>query len=366
MSASHGEPSSIGPDRPSSAISPGADDPIAGLEHKAREQLPQSVYDYYAAGSGHETTVAANAAAWSLLRLRPRVLRDVSTVELSTSVLGDPIPHPIMVAPTASHSFAHPDAELATVRGAARADALMVISTRSNVTLEELARAAPDAPRWFQVYVMRDRGWTRELLARAAAAGCTALLLTGDTPYIGRKLRPSMQTLRAPDAATANRPSATPADQLASEQDPSITFETIAWLREESGLPVVVKGVLRGDDARRCVQAGAAGVVVSNHGGRQLDGAIATATALPEVVDAIGDTAEVYVDGGIRSGTDVLRALALGARAVLIGRPVLWALALGGADGVAAMLEQLRQQLWEAAALAGAATISEITPDLIA
>jgi 4-hydroxymandelate oxidase len=287
-------------------------------------------------------------------------------VELSTSLLGEPVKHPILVAPTASHSFAHPEAELATARGAARADALMVISTRSNVTLEELASAAPDARRWFQVYVMRDRGWTRELMSRAAAAGCTALVLTGDTPYVGRKLRPSMATLRVPDAATANRPAAAPAHELASEQDPSISFDAIAWLREESGLPVVVKGVLRGDDARRCVEAGAAGVVVSNHGGRQLDGALATAAALPEVVDAIGDAAEVYVDGGIRSGTDVLRALALGARAVLVGRPVLWALAVGGADGVATVLEHLRQQLWEAAALAGAATIAEITPDLVA
>jgi 4-hydroxymandelate oxidase len=341
-------------------------DPLALLERQARERLPEAIYDYYAAGSGPETTLAANLAAWSRLRLRPRVLRDVSTVELSTSVLGEPVAHPILVAPTASHSFAHAEAELATVRGAARAGALMVISTRSNVTLEDLASAVPEAQRWFQVYVMRDRGWTRELLARAAAAGCTALVLTGDTPYVGRKLRPSMQTLRVPDIATANRPSAAPVDEHASWQDPSITFDAIAWLAEESGLPVVVKGVLRGDDARRCVQAGAAAVVVSNHGGRQLDGAIATATALPEVVDAIGDGAEVYVDGGIRSGTDVLRALALGARAAFVGRPVLWGLAVDGADGVANVLELLREQLWEAAALAGAATLAEITPDLIA
>ena len=342
------------------------DDPIAAFERQARERLPQAVYDYYAAGAGSEATLAANLAAWSQLRLRPRVLRDVSNVELSTSVLGEPVPHPILVAPSASHSFAHAEAELATVRGAARAESLMVISTRSNVTLEDLAGAEPDARRWFQVYMMRDRGWTRELLTRAADAGCTALVLTGDTPYVGRKMRPSMATLRVPDAATANRPSSAPADELASEQDPSVTFDAIAWLREESGLPVIVKGVLRGDDARRCVQAGAAGVVVSNHGGRQLDGAIATATALPEVVDAIGDSGEVYVDGGIRSGTDVLRALALGARAVLVGRPVLWALAVGGADGVAELLEHFRRQLWEAAALAGAATLAEITPDLLA
>jgi 4-hydroxymandelate oxidase len=343
------------------------DDPIAGLERVARERLPRSVYDYYAAGAGHETTLAANLAAWSRVAIRPRVLRDVSSVDLSTSLLGTPVAHPILVAPTASHRLGHPDGELATIRGAARAAALMVVSTRASVALEELAAAEPESGRWFQVYVMRDRGWTRELIARAAASGCTALVLTGDTPYVGRKLRPSIETLQVPDDVyTANRPASAPAGELAGWQDPSITFETIEWLRQESGLPVLVKGVLRGDDADRCVRAGAAGVVVSNHGGRQLDGAIASATALPEVVDAVGDRVEVYVDGGIRSGLDVLRALALGARAVLVGRPVLWGLAVGGADGVAGVLQRLRDDLWQAAALAGAATIGEITRDLIA
>jgi 4-hydroxymandelate oxidase len=343
------------------------DDPIAALERLARERLPRPVYDYYAAGGGHETTVAANLDAWSQVRLRPRVLRDVASIDLSTSLLGSAVEHPILVAPTASHRLGHPDGELATIRGAARAGSVMVVSTRSSVTFEELAAAEPDAARWFQVYMMRDRGWTRELVARAADAGCSALMLTGDTPYVGRKLRASIDTLRvSDDVHTANRPSAAPAGDLASWQDPSITFEAIEWLREESELPVLVKGVLRGDDAVRCVEAGAAGVVVSNHGGRQLDGAIATATALPEVVDAIGEAAEVYVDGGIRSGVDVLRALALGARAVLVGRPVLWGLAVSGADGVASVLERLRDELRQAAALAGAASLAEITRDLVA
>jgi 4-hydroxymandelate oxidase len=293
------------------------------------------------------------------------VLRDVSRVDLSTILLGEPVPHPILVAPTASHRFGHTDGELATARGAAQAGSLMVISTRASVTLEAIAAAAPNAQRWFQVYVMRDRGWTTELVQRAQAAGSTALMLTGDTPYVGGKRRATIDSLEVADELwMANRSSSAPIDQ-GDRHDPSITFDVIAWLREQSGLPVIVKGVLRGDDARRCIEAGASAVVVSNHGGRQLDGAIATARALPEVVASVGDDGEVYVDGGIRRGVDVLRALALGARAVLIGRPVLWGLVTGGADGVAAVLQDLRDELHEAAALAGAATVAEITDDLL-
>ena len=291
------------------------------------------------------------------------MLRDVSSVDLSTTVLGEPVPHPILVAPTASHRLGHPDGELATARGAARANSLMVISTRASVTLEAIAAAAPNAQRWFQVYVMRDRGWTTELVQRAQSAGATALMLTGDTPYVGSKRQATKSTL-VDEITMANRPSIAPIDQ-GERHDPSITFDVIAWLREQSGLPVIVKGVLRGDDARRCLEAGASAVVVSNHGGRQLDRAVATARALPEVVASVGDDGEVYVDGGIRHGVDVLLALALGARAVLIGRPVLWGLVTGGADGVAAVLQGLRDELHEAAALAGAATVAEITDDLL-
>ena len=338
---------------------------MTDLQQCARELLPEAVYDYYAAGAGPESTLAANLAAWSELRLRPRVLRDVSRVELSTTVLGEPVPHPILVAPTAVHRLGHPEGELATARGAARAGSLMVVATRASVTLEAIAAAAPDAQRWFQVYVMRDRGWTAELVQRAVAIGATALMLTGDTPYVASNRRATKTTLQVPDdISMANRPTASPIDN-GDGQDPSITFDTVAWLREQSGLPVIVKGVLRGDDARRAIEAGAGAVVVSNHGGRQLDGAVASARALPEVVAAVGDDGEVYVDGGIRTGVDVLRALALGARAVLIGRPVLWGLVTGGADGVAAVLQDLRAELHEAAALAGATTVPEITEDLL-
>jgi 4-hydroxymandelate oxidase len=339
---------------------------VIDLQQRARELLPDGAYAYYATGAGPESTLAANLAAWSELKLRPRVLRDVSRVDLSTTVLGDPIPHPILVAPTALHRLGHVDGELATARGAALAGSLMVISTGASVALEAIAAAAPAAQRWFQLYVLRDRAWTIELVQRAQAAGATALVLTADTPYVSTTRQVTRTTMQVPDEMRmANRPSVAPIDE-GELHDPSITFDVIAWLRELSGLPVIVKGVLRGDDARRCLEAGACGVVVSNPGGRQLDGAVATARALPEVVASVGDDGEVYVDGGIRSGVDVLRALALGARAVLIGRPVLWGLATGGADGVATVLQTLRDELREAAALAGAASIAEITDDLLA
>jgi 4-hydroxymandelate oxidase len=249
----------------------------------------------------------------------------------------------------------------------AAAGSAYVISTRASATLADIAAAAPTAHRWFQVYVMRDRGWTADLVARARDTGCAALVLTADTPVVGSKLRPAPGALELPHGVwMVNRPDRDPDGADAEDQDASIGFDTIAWLRDVSGgLPVVVKGVLRGDDAHACIEAGAAAVVVSNHGGRQLDGAIATAGALPEVVEAVAGRGEVYVDGGIRRGVDVLRALALGARAVMIGRPVLWGLACGGAAGVGAVLESLEEQLREAATLAGAAAVAEITPDLV-
>jgi isopentenyl diphosphate isomerase/L-lactate dehydrogenase-like FMN-dependent dehydrogenase len=244
------------------------------------------------------------------------------------------------------------------------------------MSVEEVADAAPDAVRWFQVYVVRDRGWTAELVARAAAAGYRALVLTVDVPLLGTRLRDLRNDFRLPTGmAPANAPPAGAARQRelaadvlaqAGQFDPGLTPDTIGWLAERSGLPVVVKGVLRGDDAVACLDAGAAAVVVSNHGGRQLDGVVATADALAEVAGAVGDRAEVYVDGGIRRGTDVVKALALGARAVLVGRPVLWGLAAGGAAGVDRVLSGLAGELRLAMALCGAVDVGDLTPDLIA
>jgi 4-hydroxymandelate oxidase len=237
-----------------------------------------------------------------------------------------------------------------------------VLSSRASTRIESVASAA--GPWWFQVYVLRDRSLTEDLVRRAAASGARALVLTGDTPYVGRKRR-DRGSLAIPDEDfRVNLERLT--DVTLAEQAADVTFEDIAWLRALSGLPVLVKGVLRGDDAARCLDVGAAGIIVSNHGGRQLDGALATADALPEVVQAVAGRGEVLVDGGVRSGRDVVRALALGARAVLVGRPVLWGLATGGAAGVREVLDGLREDTAHTMALAGAASVADVTADLLA
>jgi 4-hydroxymandelate oxidase len=349
---------------------------LEALEAAARERLDRGVYDYVAGGADDEYSVADARAAWSRRRLRPRTLRDVSEVSMATTVLGGEVQVPLLVAPMAYHRMAHPDGEAASAAGAAAAGAPYICSTQATLSVEEVADAAPDAVRWFQVYVVRDRGWTAELVARAAAAGYRALVLTVDVPRLGNRLRDLRNDFRLPTGLkAANAPPAGAARQRelaadvlaqAGQFDPGLTPETIGWLAERSGLPVVVKGVLRGDDAAACLDAGAVGVVVSNHGGRQLDGVVATADALAEVAAAVGDRAEVYVDGGIRRSTDVVKALALGARAVLVGRPVLWALAADGAAGVERLLSGLAAELRLAMALCGAVTVGELTPDLIA
>jgi 4-hydroxymandelate oxidase len=320
--------------------------------------------------------VAGAQTAWSRLRLRPRVLRDVSQVSMATTVLGSAIEVPLLVAPMAYHRMAHPDGEAASAAGAGAAGAGYILSTQATMTVEEVAEAVPGAMRWFQVYVVRDRGWTADLVARAAAAGYRALVLTVDVPVLGNRLRDLRNDFQLPTGLKpANAPPAGAARQReldvdllaqAGQFDPGLTPEVIGWLAERSGLPVLVKGVLRGDDALACLEAGAAGVVVSNHGGRQLDSVVATADALAEVVAAVGARVEVYVDGGIRHGTDVLKALALGARAVLVGRPVLWGLTMGGAHGVERVLSGLAGELQLAMALCGAVGVDDLTPDLIA
>ncbi|MCP3136125.1 alpha-hydroxy acid oxidase [Pyxidicoccus xibeiensis] len=334
------------------------------LETEARARLPEAVFDYFAGGSGEETTLADNTAAWARLRLRPRVLRDVSSVRTATELLGTPLTSPVLVAPTAFHSLAHPEAELATARGTREAGSLLVLSSRASRRVEDVAAVA--GPWWLQVYVLKDRGLTRALVQRAVASGARALVLTGDTPVVGRKRRDrSDSALALPEEDFLANLEGLTRRELA-EQAADLTFADIGWLRELSGLSVLVKGVLRADDARECLHHGAAGLIVSNHGGRQLDGAVSTAEALPEVVEAAGGRAPVLVDGGVRSGRDVLRALALGARAVLVGRPVLWGLATGGADGVRRVLDGLREDTAHALALAGVSDVSAVSADLIA
>ncbi|HWG56023.1 MAG TPA: alpha-hydroxy acid oxidase [Gaiellaceae bacterium] len=334
------------------------------FEEAAAKVLPREVYDFFAGGSWEERSLAANARAWGDVVLAPRVLRDVSVVSLEVDLFNARLPHPVMVAPMAYHALLHPEAEAATARAAAAASAVNVVSSRSSLPLEAIA-AEGGSGQWFQVYVLRDRGLTREMVARAAAAGYSALVLTGDAPLLGPKMRDLRNDFVIPEAAARGNIDV-PRHSPPALQDPATTWADVEWLRELTGLPVLVKGVLRPDDARTAAAAGAAGVIVSNHGGRQLDGAVATAVALPHVVDALDGTLPVLVDGGIRTGVDILRAAALGATAVLVGRPVAWALAVDGAAGVEAALRTLVADFARAMALAGCSAIDDSTRDLLA
>ncbi|MCC6317588.1 MAG: alpha-hydroxy-acid oxidizing protein [Gemmatimonadaceae bacterium] len=348
-------------------------------ERAAREQTDAAAWGYLVGGANDEITVGDNRRAWDEIAVRYRTMVDVTTRSLATTVLGTPVSLPVLIAPTAMQKLVHPDGELGMARAAALAETLMIVSTTATIGLADVA-AATSAPKWFQVYIYQSRTYTQRLVERAVEAGYRALVLTVDAPMLGRRERDIRNAFTLPSglhianaeiAGMEAVPSATgDASGLMQHfrglHDPSLTPRDIAWLREISGLPVVVKGIVRGDDAARAIDHGAAGIIVSNHGGRQLDTAIATARALPEVVAAANGRAEVYVDGGIRRGTDVLKAIALGARAVLLGRPPVWGLAVGGAEGARRVLDLLRKELDLAMALAGCRTLDEITPDLIA
>ena len=342
------------------------------LQRAAALRLPAPVIEYFDQGAGDSVSTARAQAAWDRIALRPHTLRDVSRVSTATSVLGQQVAAPVLVAPTAMQRAAHPDGETATARAVAAAGSLMTVSTNAGRTFEEIGAAG--APWWLQVYVLRDRGLTAAMLQRARAAGASALVLTVDTPVVGRKYNagPSVWDVVPGDFMLVNVPGQETLPAEAIDKADDLTPDIIGWLRECSGLPVVVKGVLRADDARTAVSAGASAVQVSNHGGRQLDLAVATADVLAEIVAAVeGSGAEVYVDGGIRRAEHVLAALALGARAVFLGRPVLWALAAGGAsgqggsDGVADLLTGFADDLAQVMTLAGVRSPAEIGADLV-
>jgi len=344
---------------------------IGDFERAARERMERTAFEYYAGAACDERTLAANCDAFGRILIRPRVLVDVSRVDLATRVLGESIAMPIMLAPTAFNRLAHPDGECAAARAAAKAGTLMVASTLSTCTLEEIA-AAGAGPLWFQLYVYKDREVTKALVARAERAGFRALVLTVDTPLLGRRERDVRNRFALPEhLAVANFASIKmDAERWGTQSsfsayvhnlfDASLTWEAVAWLRSLTTLPILLKGILTAEDARLAVDHGADGIIVSNHGGRQLDGSTPAIVALPEVVDAVGGRTPVFMDGGIRRGTDVLKALALGARAVLIGRAYLWGLAADGEAGVSAVLSLLRDELQLAMALAGRPTIASI------
>jgi 4-hydroxymandelate oxidase len=351
---------------------------LAEFELLAEARVPKFAWDYYASGADDEITLRRNVEAYRAIALHYRVLVDVSRRDLTTTVLGEPIELPVLVAPTAFQRLAHPDGELAAVAGTGDAGTVYVLSTLSNTRVEEVVAAASGAV-WFQLYVYKNRDATRALVERVEAAGCKALVVTVDAPLLGRRERDVRNRFALPAGLTVENLAAegfgnvahAAADSglaayFASLLDPSVTWNDIDWLRSITRLPIIVKGLVRADDAVRAVAAGASAVIVSNHGGRQLDTAPATIEVLEAVATAVAGRAEVYVDGGIRRGTDVVKALALGARAVLLGRPVLWGLSVNGRTGVAATLALLRRELDLAMALCGCPNVLAITRDLIA
>jgi isopentenyl diphosphate isomerase/L-lactate dehydrogenase-like FMN-dependent dehydrogenase len=350
---------------------------ISDFEALARERMEPSAFDYYAGGANDERTVADNLRAFDRWVIRPRMLAGVREVDTSTTLLGSTLTLPVALAPTAFNRLGHPDGELAAARAGGAAGTLMCCSTIASYPLEEIAAEAT-GPLWFQLYVYRDRDVTRDLVGRAETAGYRALVVTVDTPRLGQRERDVRNRFTLPagigivnlerhGTPEALRWAATSSftEYVHKLLDDSLTWESIDWLRTITSLPILIKGVLTAEDAALCVQHGIAGIIVSNHGGRQLDGAIATMDALPEVVNVAGRV-PVLLDGGIRRGTDVFKALAVGASAVLIGRPYLWGLAADGEAGVRRVLEIFRSELELAMALAGCPTIGAITRSHVA
>jgi 4-hydroxymandelate oxidase len=346
---------------------------VTDFEPLARAWLDPAAYDYIAGGSWDEVTLAENEAAWLRRRFRPRVLVDVSRVSTATTMAGAPAAIPLAIAPMSVHELAHPEAELATVRAAATAGVPFTLSTMASRSIEEVAEAAPEAIRWFQLYLQQDHEVSRSLVERAATAGYRAIVLTVDLPVMGyreRDLRsgfdlPGLGNFR--DIAPSHRPLVKVEPEGAEAPDAtSPTWDDIAAIRSWSPLPLVLKGILTGEDARLAVEHGVDGVVVSNHGARQLDRLPASVDVLAEVVEAVAGQAEVWVDGGVRRGLDIAIALALGARGVLIGRPILWALAADGQAGVERALAILGEELRVALALLGTPTPVDIRPEHLA
>jgi isopentenyl diphosphate isomerase/L-lactate dehydrogenase-like FMN-dependent dehydrogenase len=349
---------------------------VDDYERLARTKMDRAAFDYYAGGSGQERTLAANRSAFDAIQFRPRVLVDVSRIDLATTVLGQQISLPVMLAPTAFNRLACDEGEMAAARAAGASGTVMISSTLSTCTLEDVAKVAT-GPLWFQLYVYKDRGLTTELIARAEAAGYRALVLTVDTPRLGRRERDVRNRFTLPTGLSMKNLEHCLSDAtrwgahssfsayVHDLFDPSLTWRDVDWLRTQTKLPLLLKGVMTAEDTQCSVDSGAHAVVVSNHGGRQLDGVSATVTALPEVIEAAAGRVEIFLDGGVRRGTDVLKALALGARAVLIGRAYLWGLAVAGEDGVRDVLRMLRDELELSMALAGRTSVAAIDSSLI-
>ncbi len=358
---------------------------LTRLEAMAEERMPATAFGYVAGSAGSEATAHANRAAFDAWRIVPRMLRDVSTTDLSVTVLGTPMPAPVALAPIGVLGIVHPDGEAAVARAAASVGLPMVVSTAATTTLEDVAAAGGAAPRWYQLYWPKDRELAASFLERATAAGYRALVLTLDTHVMGWRPRdlenaflPFLRSvgnqnylsdpvfLRAVGGAVDDE------NRLAALQhwaavfgNPTLTWDDLGFLREHWSGPIALKGILHPDDARRAADSGMDGIVVSNHGGRQVDGAVGALDALPAIVDAVGDRIEVLMDSGVRTGADVVKALALGARAVLLGRPYVYGLGLAGESGVKHVLRSLLAELELTIALSGATGPSDLTRETL-
>lgn len=346
-------------------------------ETEARRKLPQIAYDYYASGAGDEITLRENHIAYERIRLQPRVLKDISKTDLSTAVLGQSISMPVLVAPTAFHRMAHPEGEVATARAAGDSGIIMILSTLATCSIEAVMENA-SGPVWFQLYFYKDRDATLSLIQRAESSGCKAIVLTVDAQIWGRRERDVRNRFRLPKGLSMENLAPVGKSHFPKEEDdsglssyvtwqfdPALSWKEVDWLCSQTKLPVLLKGILHSEDARIACDHGAAGVIVSNHGGRQLDTVPATIEALPHIVDAVNNQLPVIIDGGVRRGTDVIKALAAGASAVGIGRPIIWGLAVEGEKGVKDILKILRKEIEIGMRLCGCSSIVEIQNDLL-
>ncbi len=332
---------------------------VQQYEALAQARLEPGAWAFFSSGADDEVTLRENRAAFERIQLLPRMLRGVRQADVSTTVLGTPVSMPVLVAPTALQGLACPEGECATAWAAGAVGTLMTASTETTRSMEEIAAAAT-GPLWFQLYLYRGRLLAEPLVRRAEAAGFRAIVLTVDLPCLGNRERSPYPGWSLPPSVRGNFPAG-----MDDEEDEAVSWEDVDWLRSLTTLPILLKGLLRADDAALAVEHGAAGIVVSNHGGRQLDGVPASIEALPAIVEAVQGRVEVYLDGGVRRGTDVFKALALGARAVLVGRPILWGLAVDGAAGAQRVLELLRDELERAMVLSGVPDTASIDGSLV-
>ncbi|CAH1183640.1 unnamed protein product [Phaedon cochleariae] len=351
---------------------------IRDFEEHAYKTLPRNALDYYRSGAGQQTTLKHNRQAFSKYRLRPRCLRNVENRDLSTTILGERITMPIGISPTAMQKMAHPEGECANARAAQAMGTIFTLSTLSTSSIEEVAQAAPRAVKWFQLYIYKDRELTRQLVERAERAGFKALVLTVDAPLFGLRLADIKNRFILPPHLCLANFEGTKSKGMSKKTDSSglnvyvnslfdstVEWKDIAWLKSITSLPIVLKGILTAEDAVLGVQNGASAILVSNHGARQVDGTPASIEALPEIARAVGDRAEVYLDGGITDGTEVLKALAMGAKMVFMGRPALWGLVQGGEDGVKKVLTIIRTEFETALGICGCCRLSDIEPTMV-